>query len=143
MSRLRMKPSTTMRNVGDKLLDMSKAVYRPPNAAFSANAAEQFEIELCDLFEGDLRIEGPAMHGSEPDQAPGTILRFHYDRTYEVAKGEYLNVVNVLVPDLNGKVLEGRAERVAAVGAGDPFQFDLDDFAAEALGMFTILSCGS
>lgn len=143
MSRLRMKPSTTMRNVGDKLLDMSKAVYRPPNAAFSSSSAESLENRFCDLFEGDLRIEGPSMHGSEPDQAPGTVLRFHYDRTYEVADGKYLNVVNVLVPDLTGKVLEGRADRVAAVGAGDPFQFDLDDFAAEALGMITILSCGS
>jgi len=143
VSRLRMKSSTTMRNVGDELLDMSKAVYRPPSTAFSSNAAEQFEIKFCDLFEGNLRIEGPSMHGSEPDRAPGTVLRFHYDRTYEVAEGKYLNIVNVLVPDLNGKVLDDRADRVAAIGAGDPFQFDLDDFAAEALGMITILSCGS
>lgn len=146
MSRLKLKQDTTMRRIGDALLKMSSEVYRDPTKPFSSSQAQASEDEFKELFEGDIRIERNMARGDmgdgEPEARKGVVLRFHYDRTYDV-DGETMHLVNVQVPDLYGKSLLKRVERHEINKETDPKKFDLDDFAAEALGMITILSCGS
>ncbi len=56
-----------------------------------------------------------------------------------------MNLVNVVVPDLDGKVdlmTEVANEKANDPNGGDPERLNPNDYAAEALGMVTILSCG-
>ncbi|MCB1470725.1 MAG: hypothetical protein KDK08_27040 [Rhizobiaceae bacterium] len=125
---------------------MSAAVYRDPKLPFSTSNATPLEDDFKDLFEGEIHIDrsrdGGSAGDAEPETKKGTVLRFHYDRTYNIG-GETMHVVNIFVPDLYGKALETRVQRIDEEDDDEPVQFDLDDFAAECLGMITILSCAS
>lgn len=145
MSRLKMKQDTSLRKVGGKLLHLSREVYREPTQAFDRAHGTEIEGEFCGLFEGNLRTETVDAEPNQDGHIDGTTLRFHYDRTYqwdENGTTKTHHIVNVMVPDLDGKEESGMKGVESIARTEDPKQFKLDDFAAEALGMVTILSCG-
>lgn len=144
MSRLKMKSGTTLIKIGDALLNLSDANIEA-SGTYSQSDIPQLKKEFRDLFEPeDPQTQEVYLDGIDSwtfGTSKGSVLRFHFDETIA---DDNIHVVNVVVPDLSGKKLQQRViDKADDKGLpGDPKAFDLDDFAAEALGMVTILSCG-
>lgn len=140
MARLKLKDGKTHREVGETIMKMGAATYRSnPTEPFDPTPAYDFEQEFLSLFQDrTLPIPQSLKQMSQVPVEDGVAVLFHFDRTIEEA-GKRMRIVNIAVPDFEGKITQRLATTTPATTSG--LEFELDDLAAEAFGYIVIFGC--
>lgn len=147
MSRFALSPGATIGSLGSLVLKLAKLTYRPSNQPFEFNSVGDLaplqvseETEFLPSFSN--QIVGGAEYGVGDSTTPGTsgildgtLVIFHFDRTHTDEQGNRMKIVNVVVPDLDGKYDPMEPER--------PCNPNLDGAAAESVGYVVYAHCSN
>lgn len=113
MARLKLADGTNLKQVGHSVFEAAAAF---ATGSESEKLAAESRIMSCFNCLGK-QVE----------------FRYHYDHTRENIPGVRISVVNIVVPNMEGKVRDS----TMALSV-----FDLSDLAAESMGYVVIMGCG-
>jgi hypothetical protein len=147
MARLRLKDGQTYRSVGHVVVKMAQAVHRDDaKESFDPDPAYDHEEEFQGLFEEpflDVPAELKTFHEPSMDK-DGVMVLFHFDRTHRIEENgttRTVRVVNIAVPDFEGKTTSQNERNAPSTQEAQKDTFDLTDVAAEAFGFIVICGC--
>ena len=136
MARLKLKPGITYGDVGEVVTRMASE-----SQTGQITLASPLLSDFTNLL--DETIANVAFGQAEPDastkaDANSVYVNFHFDRTIQLGENQ-VRVVNVVIPDFDGKSADASQQGGGTGGDGSPP--DLGGVAKEAFGFIVICGC--